>query len=358
MRQKMNAETVAIHADDGKADADVAPSMSVSTTFRYPEGFNENAAIDRGHLEGTKSNLPDFNIYSRHTSTTRTRVERVLGDIQGGLAVTYSSGLSALFAIFESVQPKTIVISKGYHGTQEALELYTRNRNVMVIFEDECTKTMLQDLKAGDLVLIESPQNPYGIIADIPMIIENVRDDVIVAVDGTFCPPPLQQLLDLKTAKRSVDIVMHSCTKALGGHSDMLGGVLVTKSKTLHSKLLDDRLAMGTVMGNFESWLLLRSLRTLKLRVTQQSNSAAYLANWLNSKSEPSVALVTKVWHASLPSHPGHYIAKRDCTGWSGVLSIELQSPLQARLLVRSLELFANATSLGVSYFNRRDANH
>ena len=128
----------------------------------------------------------------------------------------------------------------------------------------------------------------------------------------------------------------------------MLGGVLATNNTRLHQKLLDDRLAMGTVMGNFEAWLLLRSLRTLKLRVTQQSNSAAYLANWLASKSEKCLSIVTKVWHASLPSHPGHEIAKRDCSGWSGVLSIELATSLQARLLVRNLELFANATSLGV----------
>ena len=347
----MQAETLAIHADDHGSGNDVAPSISVSTTFRYPEGFNENAAIEMGILNDRPRQLSPFNIYSRDTSTTRSRAEMVLGAIEGGKAITYSSGLSALMAVFTTVQPKTIVISKGYHGTHQALELYCRGRDVRIIYTDDCTITDYRQLKKGDMVLIESPQNPLGIVTDIPQILELLDEQVFVAVDATFLPPPLQQVLLLK-AKREVNLVMHSCTKALGGHSDMLGGVLITKNLELHQRLLRDRCNLGSVLGNFEAWLMLRSLRTLKLRVTQQSETAAFLAAWLQSNTEQCLAIVTKVWHASLPSHPGHEIAKRDCSGWSGVLSVELETPEYARLLVTNLELFSNATSLGVNLIN------
>lgn len=128
----------------------------------------------------------------------------------------------------------------------------------------------------------------------------------------------------MKHSYKGVDYVMHSSTKFLGGHSDLLGGVICTRSVSDYEKLKIDRTNMGCVMGNMEAWLLLRSLRTLKVRVMQQSQTAAFLSHWLISKTEPCLDIIAKVWHASLPDHPGHEAAKRQGKGWSGVLSIEV----------------------------------
>lgn len=118
--------------------------------------------------------------------------------------------------------------------------------------------------------------------------------------------------------------MMHSSTKFLGGHSDLLGGVLTTRNIELAKRLYNDRSFLGNVMGNLEAWLLLRSLRTLTARVTRQSSSAVYLANWLASNSEPCLKIVKNVWHASIPGNPGHDVAKLQGSGYSGVLSVEV----------------------------------
>jgi cystathionine gamma-synthase len=117
--------------------------------------------------------------------------------------------------------------------------------------------------------------------------------------------------------------------------------------KSRAEKILKDRVFLGSVMGNMEAWLLLRSLRTLKVRVQCQSDSAAFLANWLQSKSEPCLDIVETVWHASLPEHQGHQVSKKQGSGWSGVLSISFKSLHHARLICNNLKLLDNATSLG-----------
>lgn len=165
-----------------------------------------------------------------------------------------------------------------------------------------------------------------------------------LAVDATFAPPPLQYPL-----KHGVDIVFHSSTKFLGGHSDLLGGVLVVNSRKLKEEMIMERSVNGWIMGSLEAWLLLRSLRTLELRVNRQSKSAYELAQWLDSKSEGCLGIIHRVWHTSLKHNPGHEAAQRImkvATG-PGCFSCEFKSPHHARLVVQKLKLFHNATSLG-----------
>lgn len=166
----------------------------------------------------------------------------------------------------------------------------------------------------------------------------------LLAVDATFAPPPLQYPL-----KHGVDVVFHSSTKFLGGHSDLLGGVLAMNSAKLKEELLFERSVNGWIMGSLESWLLLRSLRTLEIRVTKQSRSAYELANWLNSGSEPCLNIVHKVWHTSLLGNPGHAAARRIMKLSTGAacFACDFKSPHHARLVVQKLKLFGNATSLG-----------
>lgn len=243
---------------------------------------------------------------------------------------------------------------------------------------------------SGDLVWLESPQNPRGEIYDIASFKNRCPAGAHVVVDSTFSPPPLQFCL-----ANGADMVMHSSTKFLGGHSDLLGGVLVVKQQEMAKKLKGERLLLGSVMGSMEAWLLLRSLRTLEVRVMRQSATATALAAWLNSEtacavnpstptvlfSPPPPGIISRVWHASLPlpSHRGEDQSattslsptspRREIASLigpatassldppalllkqgslpSGVLSIEFTSPNFARLACMNLKLFVNATSIG-----------
>ena len=305
----------------------------------YPQGYNENAAIKRGYLPGQVQEL-EYHMYSRVTHETRDRLETVLGSLESCQAITYSSGLASLFALLHAIQPATLLTSrKGYHGSHMTIDSFIKGRETKVLYLEDGAS--FQELKRGDLIWLESPLNPFGDVVDFSTFINRPKG-VYLAVDATFAPPPLQYCLDF-----GVDVAMHSSTKFLGGHSDLLGGVLLSRDPALHSKLVSDRIVLGSVMGNLEAYLLLRSLRTLKVRVTQQSHNASQLAAWLSSQSEPCLDSVKKVFHASLPLHPGHEAAKKQGKGWSGVLSISFATPHHARLICTNLSLFDNATSLG-----------
>jgi len=138
---------------------------------------------------------------------------------------------------------------------------------------------------------------------------------------------------------------MHSSTKYFSGHSDALGGVLITRKKEVAEILLQERTTMGNVPGNLESWLLLRSLRTLTLRVRQQCENAFAVARWLESPENAQV--VKRVHYPGLPSHPGHEVAKKQMQLFGGMLSVELHTEQAARALPQRLKLFRDATSLG-----------
>jgi len=191
-------------------------------------------------------------------------------------------------------------------------------------------------------VLLESPQNPRNEFYDYDAWVERRADGAYVAVDATFAPPPLQFPL-----KHGVDIVMHSSTKYLGGHSDMLGGVLTVTDKTMAKELAHERTVAGWNMGSLETWLLLRSLRTLEVRVLKQSATATALATWLAAKREPELEIVDQVFHTSVPGTVGHGVAQRILKGGSACFAVHFKSLHHARLVCMHIKLFVNATSLG-----------
>lgn len=170
---------------------------------------------------------------------------------------------------------------------------------------------------------------------------------VHVIVDGTFAPPPLQRPLEL-----GVDIVMHSTTKSLSGHSDAVGGALCVREATLAAQLRADRASMGSTPGSLEVWLLARSLRTLHLRVQRQSETAGKLAAWLqqaiDDQAHPLAGHIVSVRHPSLPTDATHNVARRQMSGgYGGCFALELASEEAARSLPEKLQYFCDATSLG-----------
>ncbi|KAI8608106.1 Cys/Met metabolism PLP-dependent enzyme-domain-containing protein, partial [Chytriomyces sp. MP71] len=359
----LDFSTLAIHADMGveSGSVDIAAPLHVSTTFEYPTDYNLRIALSKGvvtesdalgaHLLSPglpgKPQQDQPLVYSRMATTTRDRVESVLGALDHGHAVTYASGLAAIHAAFVFFNPSRIFMARaGYHGSHGVLDLFKRGRQeVEVIFLSEADSMPPKDavFKRGDLVWLEMPQNPNGEIFDIPAFKARCETGAIVAVDLTFAPPPLMYGLDL-----GADCVMHASTKFLGGHSDLLGGVLVVKDEEIAKGLRSDRTFLGSVMGNMEAWLLLRSLRTLDVRVLRQSESATALAAWLANPPEAdakALSVVAKVHHASL-QQPDLLVRLNNARP-SGVLAIEFTSAQHAILMCNRLKLFKNATSLG-----------
>jgi len=267
--------------------------------------------------------------------------------------VLYASGLAATFAAFSRVLPRRVAISGGYHGTHLVLDQLRRIsggasfETIVLPSPEEAPSVLLE----GDLVWLETPLNPSCDIADIAAYSSAAKaiGGVTVVVDSTFAPPPLQRPLT-----HGADIVMHSTTKYLAGHSDAMGGALVVADEALAAVLREDRTALGSTPGNMEVWLLMRSLRTLHLRVERQSSSATELARWLHeavdgrAPSHPLAGLVTAVHHPSLPSHQSHAVASKQMTGgYGGCLAVELNTEAAAQALPGALTLFRDATSLG-----------
>jgi len=306
----VSPDTLAIHADEGIDPAsDVAPPIHVSTTF------------DADNAAGL--------LYSRFEQPTRQRLEAVLGALDGGEAVTYASGLAAVTAVISVLRPRRVAIARGgYFGCQAAIDAFVPWGLAKVPLD--------APLGEGDLVWIETPLNPTCELQDIAAHAARARAaGARLAVDGTFATPVLQRPLEL-----GADLVLHSTSKYLAGHSDALGGVLVAKDPELARRLRENRVVAGSVPGALETWLTLRGVRTLGLRVRHQTATATRLAAVL----EPKVA---RVWHPSLPSHPGHALAARQMRGPGPMLSIELATEAAARELPKRLTLFRHATSLG-----------
>jgi len=244
-----------------------------------------------------------------------------------------------------------VAICGGYHGTHLVLGQLQRLSG-----GSRCAAVPLPPpedvssvLDAGDVLWLETPRNPTCEVADIAAYVAAAKQagGVRVVVDGTFAPPPLQRPLTL-----GADAVMHATTKYLAGHSDALGGAICVGDAKLAQELQSDRTALGSTPGSLEVWLLLRSLRTLHLRVERQSRSAAELAAWLHAATKdsghPLSGCVHAVHHPSIPSHPSHDVAARQMEGgYGGCFALELATEAAARALPEALELFRDATSLG-----------
>lgn len=309
----LDPATLSIHADDDLESApDRAPPLHVATTF----------AAD--NAEGL--------VYGRDDALTRRRLEAVLGALEGGHAVTYASGLAAVYAALRHLRPRRVAIDRGYHGTHLVLERLAEGGLEVLPLD--------ASLQAGDVVWLETPKNPTCELEDIALHAGRAHAaGARVVVDSTFATPVLQQPLAL-----GADVVMHSTTKFIAGHSDALGGVLVVADPERAERLRAERTVTGAVQGALETWLTLRSLRSLSLRVERQSATAARLAAWL---AEQVPGRVARVWHPSLPHHPGHEIAQRQMRSGGGVLAIQMADDELARALPGRLRLFQDATSLG-----------
>ncbi|BGO96791.1 putative trans-sulfuration enzyme [Rhodotorula toruloides] len=332
--------TQAIHADQYLSGPEVAPAISTSTTFRHPT-LDQIAAADDGYFDKNWDPAePSRHIYSRETQPITTRAEHVLAAVIGHPTVVYPSGIAAFFAILLHVRPDVIAITDGYHGSHVGIDLYRRTRG-----EDRVTVIKLDDeYPSGKKLLcwVETPLNPFGESRSIAKYAEKTHAvGGVVGVDSTFAPPPLSDPF-----KWGADIVMHSGTKYFAGHSDALIGTVSVRDKADWVKLWEDRMATGSVAGSLDSWLLLRSLRTLPLRIKRQARTATALASWLATLQGGGV--IEKVWHASLQEDAAELLGPgKQMEDGPACFSVLLKERKQADKFPEELKYFVHATSLG-----------
>lgn len=298
---------------------------------------------------------PDDNYYLRQGSSDTIRAfEDAVGALEGGTALAFSSGMAAIAAVAEG-QPSgavAVVPSAGYSGCVTLFDEQQRMGRMRVRPVDITdTAAVVAALAGADLLWLESVTNPLMGVADLPALIAAAHDvDAIVCVDSTFSTPLVVRPLDY-----GADVVMHSATKYLAGHSDLLMGVLVTRSAPLGAGLKLRRDLTGAVPGALESYLALRGLRTLAVRLERAQSNALELATRL--AAHPSV---TRVHFPGLAADPGHELASRLHHGYGAMISFEVAgSADDAERVCQSVRLISHATSLGgVESLIERRARH
>lgn len=283
--------------------------------------------------------------YSRTNNPTRQRLETVLAELEGVKhAAVYASGLAAENAVFQSyLRPgdEIVIPIDVYGGTYRILNQVFQPIGVVVRQIDVGDSALLEAsiTRRTRLVWIETPTNPRLLVYDIAAISQLAHSrGALVAVDNTFATPYFQQPFDL-----GADIVIHSVTKYLAGHSDTIQGAVLAKDPAVFEPIKFLQNATGAVPSPFDCWLTLRGLKTLELRMERHAENAAAIAHAL--KGHP---LVRRVYFPGLPDHPGHEIAQRQMTGFGGMVSLELEGTIEeVASFVSSRRYFTLGESLG-----------
>jgi cystathionine gamma-synthase len=327
----MRFPTLAVHAGrrSDPATGAVAPPLHLSTTF---ERDAENVPLG-GH------------IYIRESNPGQGQLEEALAALEGGEgALAFASGMAAGIAVFQALPPGSHVIlpDDAYYGYRLAAQEFLPSWGIAASF---CAMDDLDAVRAAlrpetRLVFVETPSNPLLKVSDIGAIAGLARaHGAITLVDSTFATPALTRPLML-----GADIALHSTTKYMGGHSDVQGGALVfDKRDALFDKVAHVRHLLGAVASPFNSWLVLRGLRTLACRMEAHSKNALAVAEALASHPKVSV-----VHYPGMPSHPGHEIAARQMSAFGGMLSFRVHGGKEAALaVIARVALFVRATSLG-----------
>jgi cystathionine gamma-synthase len=329
---KFSTETMVIHSggiDDPSKG--LVPPIYPTTTYE----------------RGSDGSYPGHYVYSRMGSPAYDKPEQLLQALEGGgEALLFSSGMAAGSALLQALHAGDRIVAPRsmYWGFRNWIKQFSSDFHLDLVFYANNELAGLESLlreKTADLLLIETPANPTWEITDIAAAAEIAhRYRVPVAVDSTVASPVLSRPLLL-----GADIVLHSATKYLNGHSDLTAGVLVTRENTPYwERIRAARTNGGAILGAFESWLLMRGMRTLFIRVRTASASALTLAETLARHPE-----ISQVLYPGLADHPGHDVAKKQMSGgFGGMLSVRFKKGGEkARAVAGKLRVFKRATSLG-----------
>ena len=320
--EKLNAETkvVAVGRPVKKPDGGLNPPIALNSTF---------------HTGGPIG-------YARSGNETWSALEDAISSLEGGKTLIFSSGMAAIGAILSILPSKAIIVAakNGYQGTTNILKNLHESEKLIVRFVDPTnTKEILAAIPGSQIIHLESPVNPLLDVIDLPQVIKFAKESGAgVSIDNTFATPMNQNPLAM-----GADICMHSVTKYLSGHSDVLLGSLSTNDPALYSRLEQARKYGGAIAGPFEAWLALRGIRTFAVRMQRSQENALELANRL--AKEPRVS---RVRYPGLVTDPNHLVAKSFMKGFGAMISFEPKgTPDQIDLMCNSSKLITNATSLG-----------
>ncbi|BAQ49010.1 MULTISPECIES: cystathionine gamma-synthase [Methylobacterium] len=329
VREQRRAETIAAANGIGTDTAfgAVTPPLYLSTTYTFAE-FEQPRAYD----------------YARLGNPTRDQLADTLAKLEGGArAVVVSSGMAALDLALSPLRPGDLLVAPHdcYGGTHRLLSMRAARGHYRVAFVDQGDEAALAAALAegARIVLTETPSNPLMRITDIRRVAALAKAaGALFVVDNTFLSPALQRPLSL-----GADLVVHSTTKFLNGHSDVIGGAVIAADATLGDELAAWANTVGVTGSPFDAYLTLRGVRTLFARIERQERNAAAVAAFLDR--HPAVA---RVHYPGLPAHPGHALARAQQAGFGAMLSAELAGGREAvRRLVGALTIFSLAESLG-----------
>lgn len=326
----MKTETIAIHAGNlvKSNTGDVTQPLSLSTTFFR----DENGGYPGGHM------------YSRVSNPNRSTLENLIATLEKGVeCCAFSSGNAAGMAVFQALKPGSHIIAPDdmYWGFKKQLQTIFKD-SLEIDFVDLTNTAGIADYIKENTVMIwiETPSNPLLKITDIRALSEiTKKHNLILACDSTFASPILQQPITL-----GADIVMHSTTKYIGGHSDVLGGALITAKKDeVWERIRNIQQIGGAVPSPFDSFLLVRSIKTLAYRMRGHCSNGMALAQYLEKHPQ-----IEAVYYPGLASHPQHQIAKEQMSDFGGMMSVLIKGGFEeAKKVVNQVKLFAQATSLG-----------
>ena len=335
-------ETVAVSEGehpDGDGVGDVVTPIHLSSTFTLP-------GVDTSmRLEDVDPDAGEF-LYSRLSNPTRHALEQRLAGLEGGdHAFAFGSGTAAISTLFLSVlEPGDHVVAFDdlYAGTRRMLEVLFRDRlGIEVSFVDATDTANVTDALRPEtrLVWMETPTNPTMKLCDVRAIADHLDPDTVFGVDNTFASPYFQRPLDL-----GADVVAHSTTKYLNGHSDSVGGALVTNDDGLAESIrFLQQVGLGNQAAPFDSYMILRGTKTLPARMRTHEANATVIAEYLADHD-----LVTAVHYPGLESHPQHELAAEQMSGFGGMISFELAGEMaDAVAFLEGLEQFTLAVSLG-----------
>tara|TARA_B100001173_G_scaffold115394_1_gene100025 strand:+ start:750 stop:1916 length:1167 start_codon:yes stop_codon:yes gene_type:complete len=331
-KNKQGFETRAIHAGQEPDPTTGAIMTPIYTSSTYVQ---ESPGVHKGYD------------YSRSVNPTRKALESCIADLEGSsYGFAFASGMSASATVLELLSSGDHVIAMDdlYGGTYRLFE-NVRKRSAGLEFTF-CDLSDLDTLESSitektKMIWIETPTNPLLKIADLEAISQFAKKNKLISVcDNTFCSPFVQNPLEF-----GFDVVVHSATKYLNGHSDLIGGVVVCsdEKENLANEILYLQNAVGSIMSPFDSFLLLRSLKTLSVRMERHCSNAEKIASYLNSHSA-----IEKVIYPGLKSHPQHNIALKQMKGFGGMISVVLKGGLEsATNFLERTKLFSLAESLG-----------
>jgi len=324
----MEIEPLCIHGSMDKSHNTGAVSVPIyqTATFVHP-GVGASTGYD----------------YSRVQNPTREQLEKVIAGLEGGLdALAFSTGMAAMSSLMELFNPGDHIIASDdlYGGSHRLFHHISMKNGLAFSFVDTGSLDAIEQhiRKETKAIFIETPTNPLMQVTDIEAVSRLARaHNLLLIVDNTFLSPYFQNPLAL-----GADVVVHSGTKYLSGHNDTLAGFLVVKSPELSERLRFIYKTTGPCLAPFDSWLMIRGIKTLAVRMEKQQENAIALAHWLSNHPR-----VTAVFYTGLPSHPGYEVNKRQARGFGAMIAFRVDSEELARRLLERVKVISYAESLG-----------